>query len=204
MEAVFIALTPAEDPTLPEEEPDDSMHMVNPADQKTLFFVRSNGLEFWMDWNEVSNKEYRTCVDAGICSAPHSESCGRIKDYYDSSEYADYPAVNVDFSQAEIYCRWAGMTLMSLAEWKAAAGLPVILSEEANLDRINNAPVCSDEVSHLYGNVWEWTRDKKAGDLVIIAGGSWLTSGRDRSRTGSIMGLYSADDLGFRCVKPAD
>jgi formylglycine-generating enzyme required for sulfatase activity len=70
---------------------------------------------FWIDRTEVTNAEYRRCVDAGACSPPHRTV------FYDDPNQADHPVIWVDWYQAKTYARWAGKRLPTEAEWERAA-----------------------------------------------------------------------------------
>lgn len=73
---------------------------------------------FWIDVTEVTNAEYRRCVEAGRCQAPTS----RI--YYDDPAFAHAPAVYVSWLEADVYARWRGCYLPSEREWEYAARGP--------------------------------------------------------------------------------
>jgi formylglycine-generating enzyme required for sulfatase activity len=76
---------------------------------------------YWIDRIEVTNAMYQQCVSAGKCKEPYGFSSDDIKDYYNNSEYADYPVVWVNWVQANAYCKWAGRRLPTEAEWEKAA-----------------------------------------------------------------------------------
>lgn len=73
---------------------------------------------FWIDLTEVTNAEYRRCVEAGRCEAPTS----RI--YYDDPAFARAPVVYVSWLEADVYARWRGCYLPSEREWEYAARGP--------------------------------------------------------------------------------
>lgn len=70
---------------------------------------------FWLDRHEVTNADYRRCVEAGACTVPGDTQ------YYDHPNFQDHPVVSVSWTQAWQYAAWAGKRLPSEAEWEYAA-----------------------------------------------------------------------------------
>jgi len=75
--------------------------------------------EFWIDKTEVTNAQYRKCVEAGVCRAP--TTCYWGEPTYSDSSKADHPVVCVSWQDAKTYCEWAGKRLPTEAEWEKAA-----------------------------------------------------------------------------------
>jgi formylglycine-generating enzyme required for sulfatase activity len=82
--------------------------------------------DFWIDTHEVTNDQYRQCIEAGACAEPHYEdgSCyhplpgEQVPGVF---RQGSHPAVCVDWRQAAAYCRYAGKRLPTEAEWEKAA-----------------------------------------------------------------------------------
>ena len=142
---------------------------------------------FWVDKFEVSNKQYRLCVEGRECSPPVNDV------YMRNEDYADYPVRYVLWQDAHDYCMWAGRRLLTEAEWERAArgddlrvypwGNPSPDGTQANLGDVNctfegnrdpdvddgydrTAPVfefpSGDSVfgaRNMAGNVREWVHD---------------------------------------------
>lgn len=107
--------------------------------------------EYQIDRYEVTNNDYRACVNAGDCTPPgagyscsvqttcQTEESGEEvcaaetvcepsrnataadAPYYFDSSYAEYPMVNVTWQEAQTYCQWRGGRLPTEAEWEKAA-----------------------------------------------------------------------------------
>jgi len=128
--------------------------------------------------SEVTVRQYRACVEAGVCTEPDTgESCNWGKSGRD-----DHPVNCVDWEQAAVFSRWVGGRLPTEAEWEYAARSRGRSQEypwgdeEASCERAvmdgrgcglrSTGPVCSKLGGHsaqgvcdLSGNVWEWVSD---------------------------------------------
>ena len=131
---------------------------------------------FWIDRTEVTNAQYRQCVDAGGCIEPQEKRSHTRESYYGNPEYDDYPVVNVSWQQARAYAEWVGGRLPTEAEWeyaaRGAAGSTYPWGEELPNERllnyINNVGDTTQVGEHpegaswvgsldMSGNVFEWT-----------------------------------------------
>lgn len=81
---------------------------------------------FELDVDEVTNAQYRGCVDANACTAPHPAVAadGVLAGWFADPSRGGYPVVNVDWGQADAYCRWVGKRLPTSVEWERAARGP--------------------------------------------------------------------------------
>ena len=85
---------------------------------------------FSIDKYEVTNRQYRLCVQAGACSRPvegvppdeTGEQERPAEEWiFETPEYQDRPVVWVTAYQAADFCRWIGRRLPTEVEWERAA-----------------------------------------------------------------------------------
>lgn len=114
---------------------------------------------FWIDRYEVTNAQYKRCVDAGGCTPPDDTT------YYDDPEYAEHPVVYIDWYQASSHAVWRGSRLPTEAQWEYAArgpdGLIYPWGDEFDRSRLN-----------IYGDVDGYERTAPVG--AYVTGASWV------------------------------
>ena len=80
--------------------------------------------DFWLDQPEVSNRQYRLCLEAGACQPPKELGSFSRKSYFDSPDYDEFPVINLTQDMAAEYCSWVGARLPTEAEWEYSARGP--------------------------------------------------------------------------------
>ena len=127
---------------------------------------------YYLDRDEVTREEYRTCVAAGAC---------RPADVRADAADARLPITNVSWRDADAYCRFAGGRLPTEAEWERAArgrdGRVYPWGDtpdcaRGNFGNFEGEGMCpanpgrpvevgryGGELHDLAGNVWEWVAD---------------------------------------------
>ena len=124
---------------------------------------------------EVTNRQYKRCVQHGNCTVPLEQA------EFQEEAKQDYPVVFVTIFQANHFCQWVGLRLLTEVEWeRAARGLagnpwpwgrqlpspdfvnmpaPETDPPSEGLQPANSSPhsISSEGVYNLVGNVAEWT-----------------------------------------------
>jgi len=145
---------------------------------------------FFMDVHEVTNAEYRACVDAGECTPPSDTSSSTRSTYYGEATYENYPVLYVDYDQANDYCAWQEKRLPTEAEWEYAArgGLSgkrypwgdTVTGSDANYEDsgdqwdndtspVENYAPNGYGLYDMSGNVREWTADWYQSDYYSVS-----------------------------------
>jgi len=136
------------------------------SDEKPQHKVFVNA--FWIMQTEVTNAQYKRCLDAGVCIKTANDS----RNY---TAYADYPVANVNWREAKTYAEWVGGRLPTEAEWeKACRNTNGLIypwgNQEPSPQRLNfrgsdlgdttvvgSYPAGAYKLYDMAGNVWEWT-----------------------------------------------
>lgn len=78
---------------------------------------------YYVDQYEVTNAQYRACMDAGYCRKP-AIWVSKGSAFWKRFRTPDRPFVRATWFMSRDYCRWMGKRLLSEAEWEAAARGP--------------------------------------------------------------------------------
>lgn len=139
---------------------------------------------YWMLRTEVTNEQYRRCVDAGACTEPSDSK-------WNKAQFGHQPVTDVDWHQAKTYAEWVGGRLPTEAQWEhACRGSDGRIypwgSDPASPERANYAdsglngpidvgsyPPGVNGLHDMAGNVYEWTSSQhmKGGSFNNSAGG---------------------------------
>lgn len=133
---------------------------------------------------EVTNGEYKLCVDASKCDPPrkYSSLLPSRSQYFVNPLFKDYPVIYVNYEQALNYCDWKDGTLPTEEQWEAAGrrgpgdesrtypwGEAITQLGWANLLYVDGNYTDTSQVGTFYhdktpdgvydlvGNVMEWT-----------------------------------------------
>jgi eukaryotic-like serine/threonine-protein kinase len=133
---------------------------------------------FYIDRTEVTNAAYIRCVAESKCTPLRTNGSATHPNYATEAQYANYPVLNVSWSQANVFCGWAGKRLPTEAEWEKAASWNTatrsktiwpwgnqfdpqrLNSDEARLGDTTAVDQFPEELNRtvgMGGNVSEWT-----------------------------------------------
>jgi formylglycine-generating enzyme required for sulfatase activity len=148
---------------------------------------------FYLDTHEVTNTDYARFVSATDAAKPWHWPKGIV-----AKDEERWPVTNVNWAEADAYCRWAGKRLPTEAEWERAArgGLDrkrYPWGDEGGRGRAHtgsaNGPTTVGSFAanayglfDMAGNVWEWTSDWYERDYYAVS--------VDKNPTGPATGSY--------------
>ena len=165
---------------------------------------------FWIDQTEVTNKQYKICVDAGTCEPPSDTSSDTHPSYYGNPEFDDYPVIYVNWDKANRYCKvWIGTSgsLPTEAQWeKAARGTDAYTypwgNEAPSSELLNYLVTVGDTTEvgsypagasvygalDMAGNVLEWVNDWYGETYYLRSNSSNNPIGPDTGQTRVLRG----------------
>jgi formylglycine-generating enzyme required for sulfatase activity len=148
---------------------------------------------FYLDTHEVSNTDYARFVEATKAAKPWYWPAGKV-----AKGEEKLPVHDVNWAEANAYCKWAGKRLPTEAEWERAArgGLDrkrYPWGDEAARGRAHTgSPTGPTAIGSfaanpfglhdMAGNVWEWTSDWYERDFYSVT--------PERNPTGPAKGDY--------------
>ena len=167
---------------------------------------------FWVDKHEVTNAQYRKCMEAGACEETVCWDSGVLN-------APDQPVVCVTWSDAQAYAAWVGGRLPTEAEWEKSArgtdgriypwGNSALDCSKANYKGCADWPLPvgshPDGASpygalDMAGNAWEWAADWYDADYYIgspVQNPQGPESGNHRVLRG---GAVSGNERMVRCA----
>lgn len=169
---------------------------------------------FWITRTEVTNAQYKECVDAKKCQLPD----GPLTKEWTNVPFAKQPVVIMDPELGSAYAQWAGGRLPSSAEWEKAcrgsdgriypwgneAPKPIYANYmNGTLTDVGSYPdgVSPYGLYDMAGNAWEWT--SSLWDQTPLSMGGSTKEGestlRCSTRTPPLGGL---DFFSFRVIIP--
>ena len=172
---------------------------------------------FDVDKYEVTVAAYKSCVDAGTCSAPRDTTYSPYC-YWGVVGKEEHPVNCIDWNQAGAYCTWAGKRLCSESEWeKAARGTDgriypwgnqpatcsyAVMSEGGDGCGTDSTMAVGSKPSgaspygamDMAGNVWDWVADDFHSSYTGAPsdGSAWVDNPRASARVARGGSFYTA------------
>lgn len=169
---------------------------------------------FFIDRAEVSQGDWRRCVDAGACP-PASTACGAS---IDPSRWPRRPIACTTWDDAAAYCAWRGARLPTEIEWeRAARGVDgrtypwgdeppdcaraaYVAGCEAPLD-VDGRAASPIGARDMGGNVSEWTADAPTPATRLVKDSGYDAWHMRAAQRQALPRGYREAGLGFRCAR---
>jgi formylglycine-generating enzyme required for sulfatase activity len=176
---------------------------------------------YWIDTFPVTNEQFAAFCQGTGYRHPKFWAEGRMRN-------PRAPVVGVSWFDAYKYAAWTGKQLPTFEQWeKGARGKSgrifpwgdqidhnkAVYGQPEGSDAVSEVGHCAENVSEfgaldMVGNVWEWTDtwDRQEPEMKVICGGSWVDPVEflrlDQHLATNPKDKF--DNIGFRCVKPAE
>ncbi len=140
---------------------------------------------FYIDQFEVANAQYAQCVAAAACTDPARRNSDTRSRYYDDPAFGSYPVNNVNWQQAQNFCKWQSKRLPTEAEWEYAAvgtderaypwgsnfDTSLVPANDDDTQQVGSFPGNASPfgAEDMAGNVLEWTADWYAADFYATS-----------------------------------
>lgn len=134
-----------------------------------LAFMNDNGYgrsELWLSegWDTIENEAWQAPLYWQRCSDDASGwRIFTLGGWRGLSDMLETPVCHVSLFEADAYARWRGCRLPTEAEWEFAAASDSTNGQLLEDGMLHPSAATSRDLTHIYGNTWEWTASAYTG-----------------------------------------
>jgi ergothioneine biosynthesis protein EgtB len=134
-----------------------------------LAFMDDNGYgrsELWLSqgWDTIENEGWQAPLYWQRCSEDASGwRVFTLGGWRSLSDMLETPVCHVSMFEADAYARWRGCRLPTEAEWEFAAASASTNGQLLEDGTLHPSAAASRDLTHIFGNTWEWTASAYTG-----------------------------------------